>query len=75
MKKIIKKWWFWLIIIVILLIIGIGVKQYIENKKIEKAFEKMSEGVSSYYKGTKEAEGYLNKFTYNYSTGQVDYTK
>ena len=40
---------------------------------MERKFSKMGEGASNYYKSTKEAEGYLNKFTYNYSTGQVDY--
>lgn len=75
MKDVIKKWWFWVIIIVLLLSIVIGVKQYIENKKLEKTFKKMGEGFSSYYKETKEADGYLDKFKYNYSSGKVDYLK
>lgn len=74
MKDIIRKWWFWLIIIGII-IVGICIKQYLENKELERKFEKMGEGASSYYKETQEAEGYLDKFTYNYSTGKVDYTK
>lgn len=75
MKDIVKKWWFWAISIIILLGIAIGIKQYIENKEMERKFEKMGEGFSSYYKETKEADGYLDKFKYNYSSGKVDYLK
>lgn len=75
MKNVIRKWWFWLIVIIAIIIIIICVKNYIDNKEMERKFSKMGEGTSEYYKGTKEAEGYLNKFTYNYSTGTVDYNK
>lgn len=74
MKNVIKKWWFWLIIVVIIIIV-ISIYKYIENKKIEDKFKSMGKGMTDYYKETKGAEGYLNKFTYNYSTGQVDYSK
>jgi len=73
MKDIIKKWWFWLIIIIAIIIGSICIKQYLENKELKRKFEKMGEGASDYYKETQEAEGYLDKFTYNYSTGEVEY--
>ena len=75
MKNLIKKWWFWFIIAIVIIIASLGIKNYIENKEIERKFQKMSEGITDYYKGTQEAEGYLNRFTYNYSTGKVDYTE
>jgi len=75
MKKVIKKWWFWLIIIIVIIaiIVGVCIKQYLENKELERKFEKMGEGASDFYKETQEAEGYLDNFTYNYSTGEVEY--
>lgn len=73
MKNLIKKWWFWLIIVVSVLIIGILINQYIENKKLEEKFEKIGEGALDYYEGVQEADGYLDRFTYNYATGEVDY--
>lgn len=72
MKNIIKKWWFWLIIIVII-IVGICIKQYLENKELERKFEKIGEGASSYYTEIQEAEGYSDYFIYNYETGEVEY--
>lgn len=73
--QILKKWWFWIIIVFTVVIIGVFINQYIENKKLEETFKTMGESTSDYYKGTKQAEGYLDKFTYNYSTGTVDYSK
>lgn len=74
MKNIIKKWWFWLIIIVVI-ILSILIYNYIENKKVENKFKAIGESASNFYKQTKEADGYLDKFEYNYSTGNFDYIK
>lgn len=75
MKNLIKKWWFWLVIIIILIGSFVVIKQYVDNKNLEKKFKNMGEGASNFYKGTKEADGYLDKFKYNYTTGTVDYLK
>ena len=73
MKEIIKKWWFWLIIIVLILCAVIGIREYKENKEIETKFKAMAEGMTEYYESVKKTESHLDEFTYNYTTGEVEY--
>jgi len=73
MKEIIKKWWFWVVILLICIICYTIISSYIENKKQEKKWNAMAEGFSSYFSDIDNAESQLDKFSYNYETGKVDY--
>ncbi len=68
-----KKWWFWLIICLTILVVVFVTYKIIEEQKIRKSMENMAEGAADFYKGTQNANSYLDKFTYNSITGNVDY--
>ncbi len=73
MKELIKKWWFWLIIIAVCVIITILIIQYINQKQVEDSFKNIGSGALDYLTGINNAQSYLNDFTYNYETGEVEY--
>lgn len=73
MKKLIKKWWFWIITLVIFLILYIIISNYIENKELKDAMSNIGEGASDFIEGINNAESQLDKFSYNYETGEVEY--
>ena len=72
-RKLYQNWCFWLLIIIILIFLCFGINSYIENKKLEETFSHIGNGASDYIKGIENSESYLNKFSYNYITGTVDY--
>lgn len=67
-----KREWFWLIIVIIVIAIIVGIKYY-NDKKEEEKWEAFAEGMTSYYEGIEDAEGYLDDFSYNYITEEVEY--
>lgn len=67
MKNLIKKWWFWLIVVIVIIIISMCIKNYIENKEIERKFEKMAEGFSDFYQETQKKEEFTNDYINNYT--------
>lgn len=74
-KPIYKEWWFWTVILIVCVLLYIVISSYIENKKQEKKWEAMAEGFSSYFSDIDNAESQLDKFSYNYETGEVDYNE
>lgn len=61
------------IIIVLAIVLPIVIKRNQENKKLEDSFSTIGQAASDYMVGTKEAESYIDDFSYNYATGEVDY--
>lgn len=74
-KSFYKKWWFWGIIIVIFIILCILISLHMENRKQERKWEAMAEGFSSYFSDIDNAESQLDKFSYNYEKGEVEYNE
>ncbi len=73
MKNLIKKWWFWIIVISIGMIICISISNYLENQKNKKAVANIGNSASEFIEGIDNANSFLNEFTYNYETGEVEY--
>lgn len=73
MKKLIKKWWFWIIATSIGLIICISISIYLESQKNKKVVANIGNGASEFIEGIDNANSFLNEFTYNYETGEVEY--
>ena len=67
------------VIIVCLIIIVIGLITYIifsktyKEDETTKSMKNIAEAAKNYIDGTNTAESHLNEFSYNYSTGQVEY--
>lgn len=68
-----KKWWFWLIICLTILVVAFVTYKIIEEQRIKKSMVDMAEGMADFYKGIQNADSYLDKFTYNSISGNVDY--
>lgn len=71
-NKIYKSKWLWIVIISIT-IITIFVIIYNKNKKEEAKAKAFTEGFKSFNEGIQNSEGYLDDFSYNYNTGEVEY--
>lgn len=68
-----KKWWFWAIIIGIAIISFIIIIEYIKNKETETSLKNIGEGATNFIEGIYDADSHLDEFTYNYTTGEVEY--
>ncbi len=73
MKKIIKKWWFWVIVACVVILLYILVSNYTENKKVEDTFKNIGKSASNFVAGSENTKSHINEFSYNYSTGKVEY--
>lgn len=68
-----KRWWFWVIIVLIIVVIGIVAWKVQEEIKLKKTFENIGKGFKQYYQEKENTTSYLNDFSYNNETGEVEY--
>ena len=71
--KLYQKWWFWVIIVLIIVVIGIVAWKIQEEIKLKKTFENIGKGFKQYYQEKENTASYLNDFSYNNETGEVEY--
>lgn len=72
--KLYKEWWFWLIIALIIIIIGFVVYKIQEEIRLTNSFKNIAKGFEEYYQQKENTTSHLNDFSYNYETGEVEYT-
>ena len=61
------------IIIILAIILPIVINRNQENKKLKESFSRIGQAATDYIEDTKNANSYINDFSYNYTTGEVDY--
>ncbi len=61
------------IIIVLAIILPIVINRNQENKRLKESFSRIGQAATDYIEDTKNANSYINDFSYDYTTGEVDY--
>ena len=72
-KTFYKKWLFWLGIIVVIIIVVVIIKYIDDTQKTKETLRNIGEGATDYIQGTKNTTSHIDEFTYNYTTGEVEY--
>lgn len=75
MKKIFESWFFWAILICVVIATFVIINGIRKREKKNEAFQGMINGTQNYVDGTNNADSYLDRFTYNYETKEVEYNK
>lgn len=74
MKDLIKKWWFWVIIVVIIALLASIIINQIKQEEVEKTAQNIGNSATDFISEMDSAQSHLNEFSYNYKTGEVEYT-